>query len=153
MTQLPTSPAFLSYEEVTIVFSGMTDGDDGRGFVPGYHFKILNADSKEVGHLNFRVGDTEHVRMAAGHIGFEVADQHRGNRYVFKACHAAAPWVSEVSGIVLISVDPDSVPSIRTIEKLGAAFLDEVDVPQGDPYFLKGSLRKRRYLWEPNLGH
>lgn len=150
MTQLPTAPASMSHGEVTIVFSRMTVGDESRGLVPGYHFKIINDQSEEVGHLNFRVGDTDHVRLAAGHIGFEVAEQHRGRRYAAKACLAVAPWVSEVSGTVLITVDPDNFPSIRTIEKIGATFLDEVDVPQDDPHYLRGSVRKRRYQWEPS---
>ena len=149
MTQLPIAPATLRHEEVTLVFSHMTEGDEAKGFVPGYHFKILNADSVEVGHLNFRIGDTDHVRLAAGHIGFEVVDKHRGHRYAFKACLAVAPWVSEISGKVLITVDPDNLASIRTIERLGAIFLDEVDVPQSDPHYARGSVRKRHYQWEP----
>ena len=34
------------------------EGDATRGFVPGYRFRILNEEQQEVGHLNFRVGDT-----------------------------------------------------------------------------------------------
>ena len=149
MTQLPTAPDSMSHEGVTIVFSRITNGDKARGFVPGYHFKILNDQHVEVGHLNFRVGDTEHVRLAAGHIGFEIAEEHRGNGYAGSACLAAAPWISEVSGTVIITVDPDNLPSIRTIERIGANYLDEVDVPHGDPHYLRGSLRKRRYQWRP----
>ena len=79
MTQLPTAPERMSYDDVSIVFERLTDGDLQRGFVPGYHFKIFNEESQEVGHLNVRVGDTEHVRLAAGHIGFEIAEQHKTN--------------------------------------------------------------------------
>ena len=150
MTQFPTAPEQMSYDDVTVVFERLTDGDPERGFVPGYHFKILNEQSEEVGHLNFRVGDTEHVRFAAGHIGFEIAEQHRGHRYAGSACLAVAPWVSEVSGSVLITVDPDNLPSIRTIKRIGGDFLDEVNVPEGDPHYLRGSFRKRRYQWEPS---
>lgn len=149
MNQLPTAPKRLSYDDVTVVFKQLTNGDLKRGFVPGYHFQIFNKRCEEVGHLNFRVGDTEHVRFAAGHIGFEVAELHRGHRYAGSACLAIAPWVSEVSGTVLITVDPDNLPSIRTIERIGGNFLDEVDVPIGDPHYLRGSFRKRRYRWMP----
>lgn len=152
MNRLPKAPPSLAHEGVTIVFSRITDGDAARGFVPGYRFKIFNDQSEEVGHLNFRVGDTEHVRLAAGHIGFEVAERHRGNRYACKACLAAAPWISQVTDTVLITADPDNMPSIRTIEKLGATLLDEVDVPPDDPHYLRGSVRKRRYQWKPGKG-
>lgn len=139
----------MSHGPVTLVFSKMTEADEARGFVPGYHFKILNDLFEEVGHLNFRVGNTEHVRLAAGHIGFEIAERHRGHRYAANACLAAAAWVSEVSGEVVITVDPDNLPSVRTIERIGATFVDEVDVPKGDPHYLRGSLRKKRYRWIP----
>lgn len=153
MDTLPKAPASLSHDGVTIVFDRMTEGDKARGFVPGYRFKILNEVGEEVGHLNFRVGDSEHVRMAAGHVGFEIAERHRGSGYAGKACLAAAPWIAKVSGTVLITADPENLPSLRTIERIGAEFLDEVDVPKGDPHYLRGSFRKRRYQWRPAVGN
>lgn len=137
---------------MTIVFSRMTEGDVAQGIVPGYHFEILNDQSEVVGHLNFRVGDSDHVLFAAGHIGYVISEQHRGYRHAANACLAVAPWVAKVSGTVLITVDPDNLPSIRTIELIGATFIDEVDVPPGDPHYLRGSPRKRRYRWIPEKG-
>lgn len=139
----------LSHNDVTLRFSHKTEGDPARGFVPGYHFRVLNADKADVGHINFRVGDSEHVRLAAGHIGFEINEPYRGHGYAQKACLALAPWIAEVSGNVLITADPDNLPSLRTIERIGAVFLDEVDVPKNDPHYLRGSHRKMRFTWEP----
>ncbi len=150
MNQLPQAPESLSHGGVKVVFDRMTDGDERRGLVPGYHFKMFNGQEIEVGHVNFRVGDTEHVRYAAGHVGYEVAECHRGHGYAADACLAIAPWIAEVSGTVLITVDPDNVPSIRTLERIGAVFVDEVDVPEGDPHFMRGAYRKRRYRWAPS---
>lgn len=153
MNQLAPTSKFLSYGKVNIVFDQLTEGDVVRGFAPGYHFKILNRDSIEVGHFNFRVGDSEHVRLAAGHIGYEILEEHRGHGYAGDACLAAASWLAEVaqkvSQKILITTDPDNIASIRTIERIGATFLDEVDVPEGDPHYLRGSFRKRRYMWKP----
>ena len=50
---------------------------ESAGLVPYYHFRIIDVDGTDVGHINFRVGDTEHVRVSAGHIGFEIADVFR----------------------------------------------------------------------------
>ncbi len=36
-------------------------------------------------------------------------------------------------------------------ESLGAHFIDELDVPVGDPHYLRGSFRKRRYRWNPRF--
>ena len=59
MTQLTIPPKRMSYDDVTTIFERLTDGNLECGFVPGYHFKILNELSEEVGHLNFRVGQLE----------------------------------------------------------------------------------------------
>ena len=150
MTELSPAPLSFSHGEVTVVFSHLTEGDEEKGFVPGYHFKIRNQRREEVGHLNVRIGETDHVRFAAGHIGYEIAEEYRGKGYAGEACLAAAPWIGTVLDTVLITTDPDNFPSIRTIERIGATFLDEVDVPPDDPHFTRGSVRKRRYLWKPS---
>jgi predicted acetyltransferase len=150
MKILPAPPPSTAFEDIRVDFVSNTEGDPQRGFVPGYHFRILNSAGMDVGHVNFRVGDTEHVRLAAGHIGFEILEEHRGNRYASKACLALASWIATFKEHVLITVDPDNLASIRTIQRIGGVLLDEVDVPRGDPHYLRGSLRKRRYQWNPN---
>ena len=147
--ELPQAPETLRHGKVKLVFHQITEGNKEKGFIPGYHFKIFNDQAEEVGQLNFRVGETTHVKFAAGHIGYEITPKHRGNRYATDACLALAPWVAEVSASVLITVDPNNIASIKTIESIGATYLDEVDVPEGDPHYLRGSLRKKRYVWEP----
>ena len=146
---LPAAPLSTVFDDIRVVFVSITEGDLQRGFVPGYHFRILNASGLDVGHLNFRVGDTEHVRLAAGHLGFAIADEHRGNRYASKACLALAAWIASFNEPLWITTDPDNLPSIRSIERIGGVFIDEVDVPRGDPHYLRGSLRKKRYRWNP----
>lgn len=146
---LPPAPETLSSGEVTLRFVRIMPGDPSRGFVPGYHFRIVTPDGSDAGHINFRVGDTEHVRLAAGHIGFEVHELFRGHGYALAACRALAPFVRSVSGSVTVTCDPDNAASRRTIERLGATFVDEVDVPPGDPHYERGSRRKLRYRWTP----
>ncbi|YCM44129.1 GNAT family N-acetyltransferase [Verrucomicrobiaceae bacterium 227] len=117
--------------------------------MPGYHFRIFDRKDVDVGHLNVRVGMTEHIRLAAGHIGFEIAAEHRGHGYAEDACLATASWIATISEEVLITVDPGNEASIRTIERIGGILIDEVEVPPGDPHFLRGSKRKLRYRWRP----
>lgn len=146
---LPDPPKRMSFGDVQLQFSRIVPGDSARGFVPYYHFRISDADGAVVGHINFRVGDTDHVRVCAGHIGFEIAPAFRGRGYALQACRAIAPFVQIVSGAVTLTCDPDNVASRRTIERLGAAFLDEVAVPVHDPHYERGSRKKRRYIWTP----
>ena len=149
MRILDEPPTFLSGDGISLRYEKTFPGDDSKGLVPFYHFKIINLAKTVVGHINFRVGDTPHVRIAAGHIGYEVAPEHRGHGYALAACKAIAPFVRRHYEQVLLTVDPSNVPSIRIIEQLGARFLDEVEVPASDPAYLKGAQRKRRYYWVP----
>ncbi len=146
---LPAPPSSISFDDIHLHFSRIELGDSSKGLVPWYHFRILIADGTDVGHINFRVGFTNHVRVCAGHIGFEVAIPYRGRGYAFQACQAIAPFVRTVSGVVTITCDPDNAASRRTIERLGAIFIDEVPVPSHDPHSLNGSPTKRRYRWTP----
>jgi predicted acetyltransferase len=146
---LPVPCESLSFGEVTLRFVRVVPGDDSRGFVPYYHFRIITDDGADVGHINFRVGDTEHVLFCAGHIGFEVGESFRGRRVAFQACCAIAPFVRSFYETVTITSDPDNHASIRTIERLGASFVDEVAVPPHDAQYQRGSRSKKRYRWKP----
>jgi predicted acetyltransferase len=66
-----------------------------------------------------------------------------------QACHAIAPFVRSIYRSVTITCDPDNLASRRTIERLGAKFVDEVAVPPHDPHYQRGSRIKRRYRWTP----
>jgi predicted acetyltransferase len=145
---LPEAPPYLSYGAATLRFSHVGAGDPSRGLVPFYHYRIFVADL-DVGHINFRVGDTDHVNLCAGHIGYGVAEAFRGHNYAYQACRALASFVRAVSREVIITADPENSASLRTIERLGAVFLDEIEVPEHDPHFAHGSRLKRRYLWSP----
>jgi len=147
--QLPAPPSDLASGAVTLRLDRVVPSDPSRGYVPYYHFQILTAEGTDVGHINFRVGSTDHVRLYAGHIGFMVHEQFRGHGYARQACEAISPLVRAVSSTVLITCNPDNLPSRRTIERLGAQFIDEVEVPPDQLPDQHGPQRKRRYAWTP----
>ncbi len=144
-----TPPGNLSFGDVRLRFVHVVPGDPSKGFVPAYHFRILNLGALDVGHVNFRIGNTEHVHICAGHIGFEILEEFRGHSYARQAYCAIAPFVRSVYQSVIITFDPDNLASIKTIERLGARFIDEVPVPPHEPAYLRGSRMKRRYEWIP----
>jgi predicted acetyltransferase len=139
----------LASGEISLRLAAIVPGEPKRELVPSYHFRILSGEDTDVGHLNFRIGDTDHVRMVAGHIGYQVLEPFRGHGYALEACRAVAPFVRQFYDAVTITCDPDNAASRRTIERLGALFLDEVPVPPHDPNYRRGSRRKRRYQWTP----
>lgn len=147
---LPPVPVeTLSSGEVTLRFARIVPGEPGQGIVPYFHFRILAPNGQDVGHINFRVGDTEHVRISVGHLGYGIARPFRGRHYALQACHAIAPFVRSVYRAVILTCDPDNLASRRTIECLGARFIDEVALPPRDPQYQLGSEFKRRYEWTP----
>jgi len=153
MSRPPEQPRFLippenlCYNLVTLRFVQVFPGDTSRGFVPKYHFRILIPDSSDVGHINFRVGDTPHVLISAGHIGFAVAEPFRGHGYALQACRAIVPFVKSVYQTVIVICAPDNHASRRTIEKLGASLIDEIAVPPDDPHYQNGTHYMLRYRW------
>jgi predicted acetyltransferase len=146
---LPSPPGDLSFGQVRLKFVRIVPGDPSRGTVLNYHFRIITADDQDAGHLNFKAGDTEHVRLYAGHIGFEIGEPFRGHSLALQACRAIAPFVRSFYSEVILTCNPDNFASIRTIEKLGAQFIEEVSVAEGDPQYQSGNRRKRRYVWKP----
>ena len=146
---LQVPPETLSYGEVLLRFARVVFGDPARGFVPYYHYRILAPGGSDAGHINFRVGESEHVRHCVGHVGFEVAEAFRGRGYAWQASRALAPFIRSIYPAVILTCDPDNLASRRTIEDLGALFMDEVAVPAHDPQYERGSRAKRRYAWIP----
>jgi predicted acetyltransferase len=148
-TPLPAPPHDLAAGDVVLRLDSTVPADPSRDHVPYYHFRILTIEGLDIGHINFRVGNTDHVRFFAGHIGFMIHEPFRGHGYARQACEAIVPLVRTVCENVIITCDPDNIPSRRTIERLGGVFIDEVAVPPDDPHFQQGSRCKRRYAWSP----
>lgn len=146
---LPMPPDGLAFGEVSLYFDRLVPADLEQGFAPYYHFRILTPDGWDAGHVNLRVGDSDHINLYAGHIGYSVHELYRGFGYARQGCLAAASFIRTIYPSVIITTDPDNAASLRTIEKLGAVFLEEIPVPPHDPQYRGGSRRKRRFRWVP----
>jgi len=147
-TSLPAPPPELDFEGVTLRLGRIVPAEVERRLSPYYHFGIFS-EGTEVGHINFRIGTSEHLQLYAGHIGYTVREPYRGHHYAFCACRAVAPFVRNIYPSVILTSDRDNWPSLRTILRLGAVFLEEVAVPRHDPAYQSGSRVKRRYRWMP----
>jgi tagatose 1,6-diphosphate aldolase len=143
------SPGVLRYADVALVLEKTTGANPRRGWVPAYTFGIYEPTCRtRLGRISFRVGDTRHVHLYAGHIGYGVDRQHRGHGYAAKACMALRPLIRHYYSDVIITCDPDNAASVRTIEKMGGEFLECVPVPPDHPFrTVQGSVAKNRYRW------
>jgi len=142
-------PNDLSSGPIVLRFEKIVRPEGNPEFVPFYHFKIVDESRNVVGHINLRIGETRHLRLCAGHVGYRILPAFRGSSFSLYACRALAPFVRRHHEKVLLTAEVGNASSISTIEKLGAQFLDEVDVPADDPGFVNGARRKRRYEWTP----
>jgi hypothetical protein len=132
---LPAPPEGLSFGEVALQFVRVVPGHPSRGFVPYYHFRMLTADGADVGFINLRVGNTEHVRVSACHVGFEVAEGCRGHGNALQGCRALAPFVRSVCGAVTITCTLTILHPGAQSSALGAEFMEKVAVPEHDPHY------------------
>ena len=139
----------LAFEQVVLRHERLVPGVPERDLAPYHHFAIETLDGDTVGHINFRVGDTRHVRLVAGHIGYAVDETYRGHGYSLQACRAIAPFVRRYYERVIVTADSDNIASRRIIEKLGARFLGDLEVPPDDPGYDGRSRLKSRYEWAP----
>jgi predicted acetyltransferase len=146
--QEPPAGTVLASGRVKLKFDRIVLADGRPGIVPYYRFLIFTADGMEVGRISLRVGNSNHVNIIVGHIGYEVVEAHRGHGYALQACLAIAPFARKIYPSVIITSDPGNLASVRTIERLGAVFLGEVPVPPDDPQYARGSRRKKRYRWD-----
>jgi predicted acetyltransferase len=122
-------------------------GDTSRGYVPSYRFNMSNTGKKgEIGNIELRIGNTDNILLYAGHIGYRVHPEYRGNRYAARSCKLLLPLARRHGLRTLwITCNPDNLPSRRTCELLGALFVEIVDLPEDNEMYREGERQKCRY--------
>ena len=119
-----------------------------RGWVPSYRFEMWPLDGHEVlGTIDIRIGENDNTYYA-GHIGYRVHEPFRGNHFAEKACRLIIR-IARAHGMkaVVITCNPDNLPSRRTIERLGARFEGIVDIPKTNELYHYGDRQKCRFIW------
>lgn len=118
-------------------------------FLPTYVFKmVLHRTDMEVGHIDLRVGQNDRI-FYGGNIGYGVNEEHRGHRYAAKACLLLRELaLNHGMDHVIITNNPDNMPSRRTCEIIGAKLIEIVDLPEDNDMYKEGERQKCRYLWD-----
>ena len=126
----------------------LEEPDSDMGFGEIYVYIILpHGIRREAGRISLRLGESPCVYYF-GHIGYHVDLPYRGRHYARRACALLRP-VIEAAGksSVVITTDPDNLPSRRTCEGLGCTLERVVQVPES----IRGrwiiSEVKCRYIW------
>lgn len=122
--------------------------DSEMGFGECYDYIIApHGQSREAGRISLRLGESPCVYYF-GHIGYHVDPPYRGRRYAQRACALLAPLMrSRGKTSVVITTDPDNIPSRRTCEGLGCEMERIVNVPREIRSRWEISPVKCRYIW------
>jgi len=139
----------LTDGEIDLTLERTFDGIPGTSWSPSYTFKIsLHGQREKIGNISLRIGDTDHLRLYAGHIGYNISLAYRGNRYAAKACLLAKQVaVDHDYSEIWITCNPDNFPSRRTCEIIGSEYVETVDLPPDTEMYRLGERQKRRYRW------
>lgn len=140
-------PGPLVDEELSLQLVEMRPGDPRRGRVPAYHFSLRRVRTREgIGSVDLRIGNTPHIVLYGGHIGYNVAPAHRGHGFAGRACRLLRPLARKHGLEVLwITCNPDNAASRRTCERIGAELVEIVDLPPDTDMYRRGERQKCRY--------
>jgi tagatose 1,6-diphosphate aldolase len=113
--------------------------------VPVYVFTIV-MDGRDAGGIRLRIGDTDLLRLWAGHIGFNVEPDFRGHRIAERATRLILP-LALAHGVnpVWLTCNPDNAASQITLRRLGAVLVETVPVPAEYAKFEPTATQKQRY--------
>ena len=126
------------------------DAPDGsRWSVPAYRFDMLLGEAR-AGTIGLRVGDNEWLVRHAGQVGFAVDPPFRGKHLAERATRLLLP-LARGHGLdpLWITCDPNNAASIRTLERLGAVFVERVELPPDYDRYAAGERHKLRYRLRP----
>ena len=110
--------------ELQLIDTYEADGDA----LPFYWWNIiLKVANVPVGKISFRIGHNYHSYYN-GNIGYEIDEEYRGHNYALSACQLVlrAAQYHKMNKIYL-TCDYDNAASYKTIEKLGAKLIEEVE--------------------------
>ena len=108
---------------------------------------VARSDARIAGEIALRIGDSPE-QFYLGHIGYHVDPPFRGHGFALQACRACEPLLGALGlHTVVITTDPDNIPSVKTCERLGCELECTVAVPPQMREKLEISPEKRRYIW------
>ena len=78
--------------EIEVAVSEKSPAIPEKGYVPAYWFDIrLAGRPGRIGRVDLRIGNTRHLILYGGHIGYGIGEEYRGHHYAARACNLIKP--------------------------------------------------------------
>ena len=143
-------PGPLIDDDLELILRERIPANTRRGYVPEYRFEMHAGPAwRRAGYISLRVGDNEHLRMYAGHIGYRVEPPFRGHHYAARSVKLLLS-LAKRHGInpLWITCNPENIASRRSCEIAGGQFIEIVNVPEDNEIYRDGDTFKCRYRFD-----
>ncbi len=139
---------YLTDGEIDLKIEEKAPSNEEKGYVPVYKYRItLHKSDDGIGSIDIRIGNNENLYYG-GHIGYMIKESYRGNSYASKACKIIKN-VAVAHGMnrLIITCNPDNLPSRKTCEKAGLKLKEIVNLPPYNEMYERGERQKCIYEW------
>jgi tagatose 1,6-diphosphate aldolase len=135
-------------DSIALMLNRVLTENEALEHIPAYLYDIVYLDGTRIGQIDLRIGKSESLMMYGGQIGYGIDKPFRGHGYAAEACQLLKSVALELGFKELwITCNPENAASIRTCEKIGAVYVERVDVPEGSELWHRGDREKLRFLW------
>lgn len=116
--------------EIALKLVKTTDENKEKNYVPAYHFDICFLDGTIIGGCDLRVGHNKNTYYG-GNIGYHISEDFRGHGYAKKASELLFILARKHNmEYVIITCDPNNIPSYKTCINLGMEFIKNGRIPR-----------------------
>ena len=111
-----------------------------EGFIPCTTYWVM-LDNKIIGLANIKHYLNDHLRKRGGHLGLSIDKDYRRKGYGLASTKLLIEKARDEFGIddILLTNEPDNIPSRRMCEKLGAEL---VDIDEHCHYWIRSNNKK-----------
>ena len=143
-------PGELRDGDLELVCVKCGEADEEKGLVPWYEFSMRRVcDGENVGIITLRLGQTPHLVLYGGQIGYKVERPFRGNRFASRSIRLLLP-LAKAHGLnpLWITCNPDNLASRRTCELSGGVLEEIADLPADTDLYERGERQVCRYKFD-----
>jgi predicted acetyltransferase len=136
-------------EELELQIEEKVPADEVKGWVPAYKYQMIWPGTQTVvGVIDLRIGYQESLYYG-GNIGYTVYEGYRGQHFAGKACRLLKQVaMAHRMNKLIITCNPENIPSRKTCEYVGAQLIEIVDLPPHNDMYQRGERQVCVYQWD-----